>query len=73
MTSASGFRRAAPAVRYCVDWSEQRHHLSGGLGRGLCDRLFELDWIRRTDAPRAVRVTDRGRDELDRRFGIRAT
>ena len=21
-------------IRYCVDWSEQRHHLSGALGRG---------------------------------------
>ena len=38
-------RPGARVVRYCVDWSEQRHHLSGALGRGLLDRLLELDWI----------------------------
>lgn len=57
-------------VRYCVDWSEQRHHLAGGLGRGLLDRLHELDWIRRTDATRALRVTDRGRAGLRTTFGV---
>ncbi|WP_199195659.1 hypothetical protein [Nocardia sp. MDA0666] len=24
-----------PAIRYCVDWSEHRHHLAGGLGAAL--------------------------------------
>ena len=33
-----------PAVRYCLDWSEQRHHLAGPLGTALADRLFALDW-----------------------------
>ena len=23
-----------PVIRYCIDWSEQRHHLAGALGRG---------------------------------------
>jgi DNA-binding transcriptional ArsR family regulator len=57
-------------MRYCVDWSEQRHHLAGGLGRGLLDRLHELDWIRRTDATRALRITDTGRTGLRTTFGI---
>jgi DNA-binding transcriptional ArsR family regulator len=59
-------------VRYCVDWSEQRHHLSGALGRGLLDRLLELDWIRRSDAGRAVRVTDAGAEGLRATFDIDA-
>jgi DNA-binding transcriptional ArsR family regulator len=59
-------------VRYCVDWSEQRHHLSGALGRGLLDRLLELDWIARSDAGRAVRVTDAGAEGLRATFDIDA-
>lgn len=57
-------------MRYCVDWTEQRHHLAGGLGRGLLDRLHELDWIRRTDATRALRITGSGRDGLRATFGV---
>src|SRR5205085_182274 len=30
-----------PVVRYCLDWSEQRHHLAGSLGGALADRLLE--------------------------------
>ena len=57
-------------IRYCVDWSEQHHHLSGALGRGLLDRFVELGWIRRSSASRAIKVTDTGRSGLDQTFGI---
>jgi DNA-binding transcriptional ArsR family regulator len=58
------------ALRYCVDWSEQRHHLSGAAGRALAARLLELRWIRRADSGRAVFVTDLGRRELPRALGV---
>jgi DNA-binding transcriptional ArsR family regulator len=58
------------ALRYCVDWSEQRHHLSGAAGRALAARLLELRWIRRADSGRAVFVTDLGRRELSANLGI---
>jgi DNA-binding transcriptional ArsR family regulator len=57
-------------VRYCVDWTEQRHHLGGALGRGVLDRLLELDWVRRASAHRALEVTNVGRDGLASTFGI---
>lgn len=60
-------------IRYCIDWSEQRHHLSGALGRGLLDRLLELDWIRRSDASRAVGITEAGRLGLQEILGIRVS
>jgi hypothetical protein len=58
------------ALRYCVDWSEQRHHLSGAAGRALARRLLELRWIRRADTGRAVFVTDAGRRELPSALGV---
>jgi hypothetical protein len=57
-------------VRYCIDWSEQRHHLAGALGRGLRDRLTELGWIRRSKTNRAVQLTKPGRDGLQEMFAI---
>jgi DNA-binding transcriptional ArsR family regulator len=64
--------RRRPAIRYCVDWSEQRPHLAGALGAALTDRLFELTWIRRAERSRAVHVTDQGRKGLAEVFGIDA-
>jgi DNA-binding transcriptional ArsR family regulator len=61
-----------PVIRYCVDWSEQRHHLAGGLGRGLLGRLIEQDWIRRSPESRAVQVTTAGHAGLADTFGIGA-
>lgn len=57
-------------VGYCIDWTEQRHHLAGALGRGLRDRLLALDWIRRADTSRALRITDIGRRGLREVFSV---
>ena len=63
--------RRRPLIRYCVDWSEQRHHLAGALGAAITQRMLELRWIRRADRSRAVHVTDAGRAGLHDRLGIR--
>jgi DNA-binding transcriptional ArsR family regulator len=57
-------------LRYCVDWTEQRHHLSGAVGRALTSELFARRWLERDGRTRAVRVTDDGRRGLQRAFGI---
>lgn len=62
--------RRRRSVRYCVDWSEQQHHLAGPLGAALTSRLFELEWIRHTDRRRAVSLTDAGRHGLHVTFGV---
>lgn len=59
-----------PAVRYCVDWSEQRAHLAGAVGAALTSRLFDLGWIRRAERSRAVHVTDHGRKGFPDVFGV---
>jgi DNA-binding transcriptional ArsR family regulator len=56
-------------LRYCVDWTEQRHHLSGVVGRALLDHLFAKAWVERDGSPRALRVTDAGRRALRKQFG----
>ena len=53
-------------IRYCVDWSEQDHHLCGALGAAVAARLFELEWVARLPRTRAVRLTDDGRAGLAR-------
>jgi DNA-binding transcriptional ArsR family regulator len=58
------------AVRHCIDWSEQRHHLAGGAGRGLLDRFVASGWIRQVPRNRAVLVTPAGSTALREHFAI---
>jgi DNA-binding transcriptional ArsR family regulator len=66
----AGLPRRRPVVRYCVDWSEQRHHLAGSLGAAVSERCFELGWIRRAPRGRAVFVTSEGAEGLRESFGV---
>lgn len=60
-----------PLVGYCVDWTEQRHHLAGTVGAALLARFEQLDWVRRDRAKvRALRVTDAGRRGFAEHFDI---
>ena len=59
-----------PLVRYCLDWMEQRHHLSGGLGRAVLDRFLSAGWVKQVPRGRALTVTDGGRSALADAFGI---
>src|SRR6266700_3622704 len=61
-----------PAVRYCIDWSEQRPHLAGAVGVALTGRLLERGWLRRAARSRAVHLTDQGRAGFAGVFGIDA-
>jgi DNA-binding transcriptional ArsR family regulator len=58
------------ALRYCVDWTEQRHHLSGAVGRALAARLFARGWLVRAERSRAVHLTEAGRTGLRDWLGI---
>jgi DNA-binding transcriptional ArsR family regulator len=52
--------RRRTLVRYCIDWSEQRHHLAGLLGRSILDRFLSAGWVRRRERGRSVQVTPDG-------------
>ena len=59
----------ATAKRYayaCVDWSERRDHLAGGLAVALLDHAVEHGWLRRTAGSRALTLTPPGATALAR-------
>jgi DNA-binding transcriptional ArsR family regulator len=56
-------------VAYCVDWTEQRHHLAGAAGAALLTRFEELGWLVRKHK-RALAITDDGRVGFGRYFDI---
>lgn len=51
-------------LRFCVDWSEQRHHLAGRLGASVATALFDRNWITRRPHQRAVDLTPAGQQAL---------
>ncbi len=62
-----------PLVGYCVDWTEQRHHLAGTAGAALLATFEDREWVRRRGgkAARALTVTDAGRRGFAEYFDIR--
>ncbi|MEO8888203.1 MAG: winged helix-turn-helix domain-containing protein [Jatrophihabitantaceae bacterium] len=63
-------RTRRPMLRFCVDWSEQRHHLAGGLGAELLRAMVAADWVRRSTSRRAVELTEDGSIALHAHLGI---
>lgn len=56
----------------CLDWSERRPHLGGGLGAALLRVAVKRKWVTQDLDSRAIRVTSLGRRELLARFGVEA-
>lgn len=54
----------------CLDWSERRAHLGGGLGAALLRIAFDKKWVVRERDSRALRVTDLGCHQMLVRLGI---
>ncbi len=59
-----------PLLKFCLDWSEQEHHLAGRLGAQLLSAFVTAGWITRTQGQRAVRLSNRGRRELHACLGL---
>ncbi|WP_084958017.1 ArsR/SmtB family transcription factor [Thermoactinospora rubra] len=58
-------RRFAPE---CLDWTERRAHLGGALGAAVTEALMAAGWLVRGRTPRAVVVTEEGREGLAATF-----
>ena len=60
---------------YCVDWTEQRHHLAGAVGAALRTRFEQLGWLRpgAKGHRRALGITPAGERGFAAEFGIDTT
>jgi DNA-binding transcriptional ArsR family regulator len=56
--------------RPCLDWTERRLHLGGSVGAVLAQRCFDLGWLERMRAGRALVITRTGRRGLSEVFGV---
>jgi DNA-binding transcriptional ArsR family regulator len=59
-----------PTLRYCVDWTEQRHHLSGAVGAEILESFLQQGWLERTPKSRALRILPAGEAGLRDWLGI---
>jgi DNA-binding transcriptional ArsR family regulator len=71
LTTPRSGRPARVVCRPCLDWSERRPHLAGGIGAALCTHSFAQNWIRRIGGTRAVAITPKGRRVFREQFGAR--
>jgi DNA-binding transcriptional ArsR family regulator len=62
--------RTRPLLRPCLDWTERRHHLAGGLGVAIATELTRRGWVRRQDGGRIVTVTPAGHAGLQDWLGV---
>ncbi len=68
LTDGRASRR--PLLRFCLDWTEQRHHLAGRLGADLLAAFWTAGWITGAPSRRVIRVTPAGSQALKARLGL---
>ncbi|TVO63064.1 ArsR/SmtB family transcription factor [Denitromonas ohlonensis] len=49
-----------PVCRMCLDWGERRHHLAGGVGAALLQRMYAAGWAHRQKDSRVVVLSAEG-------------
>jgi DNA-binding transcriptional ArsR family regulator len=63
-------KQRRPLLRECLDLTERRPHLAGGLGAAILDVALDRDWVRRPARGRVLHLTCRGQRELESLLGI---
>jgi DNA-binding transcriptional ArsR family regulator len=59
-------RAKRPVCRICIDWSERRRHLGGGLGAAILDHVLGRRWAVREGRSRVLRFSPRGEQSFVR-------
>jgi DNA-binding transcriptional ArsR family regulator len=62
--------RAGEGARACRDWTEQRLHIAGPVGRALLSALLQHGWLEPAAKTRALTVTAAGRLSLPAQLGV---
>ena len=62
-------RSARPLLRFCTDWTEERHHLAGRLGAALLTALDDNGCFTRPGR-RIIRLTEHGTAALHKHIGL---
>jgi hypothetical protein len=57
--------------RGCLDWSERRMHLAGGLGAALLERMLGVGHLRRAGTGRTLVVSAKGEAFIERLWPLR--
>ena len=65
-------RSRRPICRSCLDWSERRFHLGGGLGAAVLMALYDRGWARREDGTRIIRFSNHGLAQFREAFELDA-
>jgi DNA-binding transcriptional ArsR family regulator len=58
------------AVKCCVDWTEQRHHVAGPLGRNILTACEQNHWLKPAPHPRALLLTPTGHKALQQLLNL---
>lgn len=61
-------RGRRPVCKACLDWSERRSHLAGGLGAAMLTRIYDLGWARRSKGTRLVTFSAPGLASFEAAF-----
>ncbi|MGH1415607.1 MAG: ArsR/SmtB family transcription factor [Pelagimonas sp.] len=62
--------KRTPLCRACLDWSERRSHLAGGLGRALLSQFIAQGWAKRLPDSRVIRFSSPGAAAFANRFPL---
>ncbi len=53
-------QKKRPICKTCLDWSERRSHLAGGLGKWILDEVLSKGWARRESSSRSLYFSNSG-------------
>ncbi|MDA9008603.1 winged helix-turn-helix domain-containing protein [Alphaproteobacteria bacterium] len=57
-----------PVCKACLDWSNRRSHLAGGMGAALLHRIYDLGWAKRVPDSRVVSFSTKGAEAFKAQF-----